>query len=178
MTREITGGLRDRLRASTEFAALAEHVEAGLPVSVSGVSGAGSALLVAGLCQAEGTALVVTYNDERARRLAEDLRALLGDTAETPAEADVLVYPSIASALYDGVTPDRLEVADRLTVLERLSSGRPAIVVASVQALMLQTIPRSAMEAARREIAVGDSIDRDDLTRAGGPGLRERGPDR
>ncbi len=166
MTREIAGGLRDRLNSSPEFTALAEHVEAGIPVSVSGVSGAGSALLVAGLCQAEGTALVVTYNDERARRLAEDLRALLGDVAESPAEAEVLVYPSIASALYDGVTPDRLEVADRLAVLERLSSRHPAIIVTSVQALMLQTIPRAAMEAARREIAVGESVDRDDLARA------------
>jgi len=166
MTREISGGLFDRLQASDEFAALAEHVAVGIPVAAGGVSGAGSALLVAGLCAHGGTALLVTYSDERARRLADDLRALLGDHADTAAEAEVLVYPSIASALYDGVTPDRLEVADRLTVLERLSAGDQIIVVASVQALMLQTIPREAMESARREIVVGDTIDRDDLVRA------------
>ncbi|MGD9498281.1 MAG: transcription-repair coupling factor [Armatimonadota bacterium] len=166
MTREISGGLYDRLQASAEFAALAEHVDAGIPVSVAGVSGAGSALLIAGLCARGGTALVVTYSDERARRLADDLRALVGDDAEDASEADVLVYPSIASALYDGVTPDRLEVADRLTVLERLCAGDPVIVVASVHALMLQTIPRAVMLSARRQVAVGDTIDRDELARA------------
>ena len=163
MTRQIAGGLEDRLHASDEFAALADLVQTGIPVAASGVSGAGSALLVAGL-SAAGTTLVVTYNDERARRVAEDLRALLGDSDDNPSE--VLVYPSIASALYDGVTPDRGQVAERLTVLERLSSGVPVIVTTSVQALMLQTIPREAMEAARREVAVGESLDRDDLTRA------------
>ncbi len=166
MGREIAGGLHHRLQASDEFSELCGRVQAGLPAAVSGVSGAGSALLVAGLSAGGGTALVVTYSDERARRIAEDLRGLLGDAASNPAQAEVLVYPSIASALYDGVTPDRGAVADRLTVLERLSSGDEIIVVTSVQALMLQTIPREAMEAARREVAVGDTIDREDLSRA------------
>ncbi len=161
MTRQIAGGLEERLYASDEFAALTDLVEAGTPVAAGGVSGAGSALLVAGLSAAGGTTMIVTYNDERARRIATDLRALLGDDQDNP--SDVLAYPSIASALYDGVTPDRGQVADRLTVLERLSAGRDVIVVTSVQALMLQTIPREAMEEARREISVGDTIDRDAL---------------
>ncbi|MFP4249469.1 MAG: transcription-repair coupling factor [Armatimonadota bacterium] len=164
MRRKIAGGLQDRLNASDEFAALAELVEAGIPVAASGVSGAGSALLVAGLSADGGTTMIVTYNDERARRVAEDIRTLIGDDDENPTE--VLVYPSIASALYDGVTPDRGQVADRLAVLERLSAGDEIIVVTSVQALMLQTIPRDAMEAARREVEVGETVDRDDLTRA------------
>ena len=140
MTRQIAGGLEERLYASEEFAALTDLVEAGTPVAASGVSGAGSALLVAGLSAGGGTTLVVTYNDERARRMASDIRTMVGDDEEDP--SDVLVYPSIASALYDGVTPDRGQVADRMTVLERLSAGRDGIVVTSVQALMLQTIPR------------------------------------
>ncbi len=166
MSRQIAAGLNDRLRASEEFLAVARRVNAAVPVAVSGVSGAGSALLIAGLSADGGTTLVVTYNDERARRIADDLRELLGDDAENPAEALVLTYPSIASALYDGVTPDRGEVADRLTVLERLSAGDEIIITTSVQALMLQTIPRDAMQQARREVRVGDSIDRDDLVRA------------
>ncbi len=164
MARELAGGLQERLQASSEFAALAELIGTGLPVAASGVSGAGSALLVAGLSMSGGTVLVVTYNDERARRIAEDLRALLRDNDDNPSQ--VLTYPSIASALYDGVTPEREQVAERLTVLDRLSCGDPVIIVTSVQALMLQTIPRDAMEAARREVAVGDTLDRDYLARA------------
>ncbi len=162
MTLEISGGLRDRLQVSEEFAALAAQIEAGNPVAVSGVSGAGSALLVTGLSAQDGTTLVVTYNDERARRIADDIRALVGNDDGRA----VLVYPSIASALYDGVTPEREEVADRLTVLDRLSTGEGVIIVTSVQALMLQTIPRRAMEDARRELTLGDTVDRDDLARA------------
>ena len=63
MARELAGGLQERLQASSEFAALAELIGTGLPVVASGVSGAGSALLVAGLSVSGGTVLVVTYND-------------------------------------------------------------------------------------------------------------------
>ncbi len=145
---------------------MAEAVSERLPVCVEGISGAGSGLLIAGLMAAGGTALIATYNDERARRLADDLKALLGDDADGQAKARVLVYPSIASALYDGVTPERAEVADRLTVLERLCAGDEVIVVASVQALMLHTMPKSAMMEARRELHLGDTVDRDDLAMA------------
>jgi len=166
MKKRPIDGLYGRLQASSEFAAVAEAVSESVPACVEGISGAGSALLISGLVAAGGTALVATYNDERARRLADDLKALLGDDGETQAEARVLVYPSIASALYDGVTPERAEVADRLTALERLCAGDEVIVLASVQALMLHTMPRSAMMAARRELRVGDTVDREDLAMA------------
>lgn len=157
----LRAGLEERLQASQEYRALAERVRAGLPVCVEGVSGGGSALLIAALADA-GTALVATYNDERARRIADDLRSLLGDD---PAAADrrVLLYPSITATLYDGITPERAEIAERLTVLERLCAGDPVIVVASIPALLLQTIPRQRMMAARRHLQVGDRVDRDAL---------------
>lgn len=154
-------GLAERLEASEEFAAVERRTAAGVPVCVHGVSGGGSALLIAGLL-GDGPALIATYNDERARRIADDLHALLGED-DGDAQRRVLVYPSIASALYDGVTPGRDEIADRLTVLDRLCADEPVVVVASVPALLLRTIPRELMLSARREVRPGDVLDRDDL---------------
>ncbi len=144
-------GLADRLGASEEFAAVERRTAAGAPVCVHGVSGGGSALLIAGLV-GDGPALIATYNDERARRIADDLRALLGEE-DAGAQRRVLVYPSIASALYDGV----------LTVLDRLCADEPVVIVASVPALLLRTIPRELMMSARREVQPGELLDRDDL---------------
>ncbi|HUS79889.1 MAG TPA: transcription-repair coupling factor [Armatimonadota bacterium] len=161
---QLIPGLRDRLQASEEFSALAGRVGGGVPVCVEGVSGGGSALLIAGLVGGR-PALVATYNDERARRIADDLRALLGENGAAH-DTRVMVYPSIASALYDGVTPERAEIGERLTVLDRLCAGDPVIVVASVPALLLQTIPRELMMLSRRQVQVGDRVDRDDLAMA------------
>ncbi len=157
-------GLEERVGSSAEFAEVRRKSADGAPVCVHGVSGGGSALLIAGLLD-DGPVLVATYNDERARRLADDLRALLREENGSD-DGRVLVYPSIASALYDGVTPSRQEIADRLTVLDRLCAGEPVVIVASVPALLLQTIPRERMMAARREVHFGDQIDRDDMAMA------------
>ncbi len=45
-----------------------------------------------------------------------------GDPRFLRAAARVLLYPSIASALYDGVEPEPAEMAQRLTVLGRLAA--------------------------------------------------------
>ena len=161
---------------------IAETVRQGQQVCVEGISGGGKSFFVAALlAAAQRSALILTFNDERAMQLASDLRALLQTPsagspspaatprpggAESGPERQVLIYPSVASALYDGVTPDRATVAERLTVLERLCSGEPVIVVAAIRAITTLTVPSADLVAARREVAVGEEIDRDDLARA------------
>ncbi len=134
---------------------------------IEGVSGAGKALLCSAIAlQPSSTILIATYNDERARSLYDDLRALQRDAGRPAAERRVLLYPSIASALYDGVEPERQDVADRLTVLERLCAGIPTIVIASIKSLLHLTMPAEEIRAARREVCVGRSYDRDELVEA------------
>ena len=161
MSATILAQLRDKIAEAESYAALQERLAAGGPaVSVEGVSEAGkAAVLAALLSRGRSTALVVTYNDERAQRLAADLGQLLGDVDGL----EVLLYPSIASALYDGVQPEPAEVAQRLTVLERLCSGQPTVAVACVKAVLHMTMPRAALQQARRELVVGDPVDRDEL---------------
>ncbi|HEY3398227.1 MAG TPA: transcription-repair coupling factor [Armatimonadota bacterium] len=135
----------------------------GPPVQVEGPSGAGKAALLASVLDDPGkTALVLTFSDERATQLAEDLQALLGGESGST----VLLYPSIASALYDGVEPEPAEVAQRLQVLGRLVAGAPTIVVAPIKAALHLTMPPEALLGARRTVAKGEQIDREDLLNA------------
>ncbi len=157
----ILDQLREKVTQADSFAELQEHLASSADaISVEGVSSAGAAALLAALLgHRRSTALVITYNDERAQRLATDLGQLLGDVDDLR----VLIYPSIASALYDGVEPQPAEVAQRLAVLDRLCAGGPTVVVACVKAALHLTMPQAALREARRELRTGEEIDRDDL---------------
>ena len=88
-----------------------EYVARGQAVCAEGVSGGGKAAFCASLlADPTASALLLTFNDERAGQLVSDLQTLLD--AETPeGERRVILYPSIASALYDGITPEPEAVA-------------------------------------------------------------------
>jgi transcription-repair coupling factor (superfamily II helicase) len=156
--------LRPLLAATPSCGQLAARLARGEAVCAEGISGGGKPALCAALLADPGaTALVLTFNEERAAQLAADLHTLL-DGEQSPRR--VLLYPSIASALYDGISPERSTIAARLTVLERLCAGTPTVVVASIRALVTLTIPSADLIAARREVAVGADVDRDELARA------------
>lgn len=164
----MVGSFREQLQRKIaeahDFATLqAALSEGGEAVCVEGASGAGKAgLLAALLGPLKATALVITYNEEQAQQLAQDLTAFLGTDEDYP----VLLYPSIASALYDGVPPQPEETAQRLKVLERLCAGLPTVVVAPVKAILHLTMPQSALMQARREVVLGQQIDRDEVAAA------------
>ncbi len=164
MSRAILAQLRNKIAEADSFAELQQKLTEGArAISVEGATDPGKAALLATLFNHNwSVALVVTYTDERAQRLAADLGQLLADQEDL----EVLLYPSIASALYDGVQPEHSEVAQRLTVLERLCAGQPTLVVACIKAVLHQTMPRAALAGARRELSVGQRIDRDDLVAA------------
>lgn len=164
MSTAAINNLKWIIEGTPPYRDIAEYVDRGEPVCVEGISGGGKSFFVASLlADPSRSALVLTFNEERATQLASDLRALLDSD---PDHKRVLVYPSVASALYDGVTPDRSTVAERLTVLERLCCGEPVIVVAAIRAITTLTVPSADLVAARRDVRVGEEIDRDDLARA------------
>ncbi len=156
--------LQSKIVEADEFGALQTALsEGGAAVCIEGASGAGKAAVLAALLgPRKATALVITYDEDQAQQLAGDLTAFLGATEDHL----VLLYPSIASALYDGVPPQPEETAERLKVLERLCAGLPTVVVASAKAVLHLTMPQSALKQARREVRRGQQIDRDELAAA------------
>ena len=158
--------LKGLLQTTHPYREIARYVSEAQPVCAEGVSGGGKAFFCASLlADPSRSALVLTFNEERATQLASDLRTLL-EPPDEPTARRVLVYPSVASALYDGITPERQTIAERLTVLERLCCGEPTVVVASIRAISTLTVPSADLVAARRDVARGQEIDRDDFARA------------
>ncbi len=161
MATTILSQLRDKIAEADSFAELQQQLASGArALSVEGVSAVGKAVLLAALFSRErSTALLITYTDDRAQQLATDLGQLLSNIADL----EVMLYPSTASALYDGVEPGPAQVAQRLTVLERLCAGRPTVVVACIKAVLHLTMPQTELRKARREVVAGQEIDRDEL---------------
>jgi transcription-repair coupling factor (superfamily II helicase) len=138
--------------------AVARAAAGGGPCLLRGV-GAGRAYCIARLCLSPGCSLLVlTYSPERARGLADDARELLAGE-----EIEVLYYPEVASALYDGVLPPPHELAQRLRVLDRLATGKPSLVVAPVQAVLHLTTPHQLWTEARFDLRCGQAMGRDAL---------------
>ena len=154
--------LVDLLGRTEGFSRATEALQTCAALSLQGLSGGGkSAFVAAWLHNITQPCAIITFNEERARQFADDLRGLLDDAAEDRLHRRVLLFPATASALYDGVTPDPETVADRMLALERLCSGDPVIVVASVMSAITLTIPGADYVANRLELAPGTECDRD-----------------
>jgi transcription-repair coupling factor (superfamily II helicase) len=154
--------LVDLLGRTEGFSRAAEVLQTSSALSLQGLSGGGkSAVVAAWLQNITQPCAIITFNEERARQLADDLRGLFNDTAEDRLHRRVLLFPSTASALYDGVTPDPETVADRMLALERLCSGDPVIIVASIMSAVTLTIPGADYVANRIELEPGIECDRD-----------------
>ncbi|HEY8418066.1 MAG TPA: transcription-repair coupling factor [Limnochordales bacterium] len=95
--------------------------------------------------------LVMAAGPHQAERLREDLAALLP-------EDEVLLFPAREIWPHEELPMPKDLAAARLAVLERLSLGRPTLVVAPVQAAVERLVPREALAGAVRTIAVGDRI--------------------
>jgi transcription-repair coupling factor (superfamily II helicase) len=155
--------LEPLLRSTATYRDIVAAVDRAQPLCVEGISGGGKAVFIASLLVDPGkSALVLTFNEERATQLAADLKALL----DGGQPGRVMAYPSVASALYDGITPEPETTSQRLSVLERLCAGEPTVVVASIRALVTLTVPSADFVAARREVQVGEEVDRDALAMA------------
>ncbi len=131
---------------------------------LQGLSGGGkSAFYCAWLSEIASPCAIVTYNEEYARRLADDLSGLLDPGNHDRLTRRVLYFPSTASALYDGVTPEPETVAERMLVLERLCAGDPVVVVSSIMSAVTVTMPGADFVENRIQFDRGTELDRDSL---------------
>ncbi|MCX7634525.1 MAG: hypothetical protein N2Z74_02115, partial [Syntrophales bacterium] len=128
-------------------------------ITIRGLRGTAVALLAALTYQRTGkTVMLVCSTEKEAAALEEDLVFYVGRSA-------VASFPPWDVVSTDMFTFSREAEFARITTLCRLLSGEPCLVVAAVRSLMQRLIPRRDLEAYCRTIAIGDTLDRDELVR-------------
>ena len=152
------------LQKSTDYNQLLKAVEAKQAVAVSGLSQTPRSHVLAAVHEQSGRPLVaVCQDDMAAKRLASELGAFLGE--EPP------VLPSRELTLAGAIGVSRQWEQQRLRLLYALAQGRVPVLVASLDALLLRTLPRQTLFSASVTLRTGaeysmpELIER--LTRAG-----------
>ena len=104
---------------------------------------------------------VITADDNSAERLFNDLsffHELMGHPIDR-----LVWFPEWETLPYEATAPHVSVIARRMTVLHRLLTTRPSILVTSVAALMHRLIPRSIFEQAIFQLEVAGNFEREAL---------------
>ncbi len=148
--------LLSALSSLPEYAALCAAVEAGQTVALSGVGQLPRSHMMAALYAHTGRpALVVCQDDMAAQRLQAELAAFL---QETPA-----LLPTREFTFYDAAVVSRGWEQKRLRQLYDLATGKTRLLVASLEALSLRTMPREVLFSAAVQLKAGASYVMEDL---------------
>lgn len=107
------------------------------PIQISGCVDSQKGHMVSYLGQDAPCRLILTYRDEKARELYEDLSFF---------DSNTVLYPSKDILFYSADIHSNQVVEKRLDILKRLSQGESLTVVACIDAIMEKLIPFQAFE--------------------------------
>ena len=99
---------------------------------------------------ADRSFLIVVPTQQEAEKIIQDLPAY---DCEEPH-----LFPQWQNFLYDGISPTKNVVAERLICLYQLLKGDRTFIVTSIQALMHKILPQSVVESAFLTLHIGDEI--------------------
>ncbi len=140
-----------------EFRQCTEALDRGETAAITGLGQIHRGHWIAGLQQQlERPVLVVCQDDLEAQRAAAELGTFLG--AAPP------VLPSRDLTLYNAATVSRGWEHQRLRALWALAQGETPLLVTSLEALSMRTIPRATLFGAAVTLRVGASYDLEKLT--------------
>jgi transcription-repair coupling factor (superfamily II helicase) len=149
--------LTELLQDLPEYRTLRADIDAGRVVCLSGTNAVHRAHLLAALRQDTGRPLVIVCQDEEtARRTIRELQSFL---PEAPT-----FLPTRELTLYDASSVSRGWEQKRLRVLYGLGQGEIPVLVTSVEALMLRTMPKQTLFSASIVLQAGADYDIDALT--------------
>ena len=148
--------LLSALAALPEYEALRAAVDAGQVAALSGVGQLARSHVMAALIRDAGRpVLVVCQDDMAAQRLQGELAAFLGQTPP--------ILPTRELTFYDAAVVSRGWEQKRLRQLYDLAQGKTPLLVASLDALCLRTMPRSVLFSAAIRLKCGAAYSLDDL---------------
>jgi transcription-repair coupling factor (superfamily II helicase) len=149
-------GLLKQLCALEEVRETVSHIESGdCPVALTGLSPVHRSQIAAAVHRAADRPLVAVCADEKeAKRLVSDLAALTGETPVLLPDRELQLHAAVQSRQWEH---------QRLGALYRLCGTAPAVVVATVDALMLRCMPRSILQNLTVTLRVGAQYELDEL---------------
>lgn len=117
-----------------------------------GLHGASTAYLLSALAAdfPDKSFLVVLPTQHEAEKIIQDLPASHFEGGN--------LFPQWQNFLYDGISPTKNVVAERLICLYQLLKGDRAFIVTSIHALMHKILPQSVVESAFMTLHIGDEI--------------------
>ena len=144
------------LQTMPEFAALLEGLNRNEPAAVTGIGQINRSHLIAGLRQnLQRPIVLICQDDMAAKRLQEELKAFLGETAP--------ILPSRELTLYDTAVVSRAWEQKRLRQFFDLANGTAGLQIFTWEALSQRTMPPRVLERAAFRLETGKEYDLDAL---------------
>ena len=126
------------LKTIPEYAAMVSSLQDGESVAVTGIGQINRSHMIAGLCRSINRPMVVLCQDDlAARRLQEELKGFLADTAP--------ILPGRDLTLYDAAVVSRSWEQKRLRQLYDLATGKTGLQIMTWESLSLRTMPKAAL---------------------------------
>ncbi len=145
------------LKTVPEYNALLAGLARRETVAVTGIGQINRSHIIAGLrCHTSAPIVVICQDDMAAKRLQEELKAFLGETAP--------ILPSRELTLYDTAVVSRAWEQKRLRQLYDLACGTAAFQIFSWEALSQRTMPKQVLLDAAFTLEVGKEYDITKLT--------------
>ena len=150
--------LLNLLNTIPEYAAALESLNRRESVAITGVGQINRSHLIAGLHRdVKRPIVIITQDDMAAKRLQEELKGFLGETAP--------ILPGRELTLYDAAVVSRAWEQKRLRQLYDLVSGQTQLQIFSWEALSLRTMPRRVLTEAAFTLSVGQEYPVEELIR-------------
>ena len=145
------------LNTIPEYSAMVAAAKRGESFAVTGIGQINRSHMIAGLHRALNAPMVLLCQDDMAaRRLQEELKGFLGETAP--------ILPSRELTLYDAAVVSRAWEQKRLRQLYDLSAGKTPLQILTWESLSQRTMPKSTLLEASFTLEVGAEYPIDQLT--------------
>ncbi len=149
--------LLSALHSLPEFRSLLQSIADRQPAAVTGIGQINRSHIIAGLSREIAAPMVILCQDDMmARKLQEELKAFLGDTAP--------ILPSRELTLYDSAVVSRAWEQKRLRQLFDLRRGATTLQIMTWEAMSQRTIPPQVLMDSAFTMEVGKEYDLEDLT--------------
>ena len=148
--------LLSALKTIPEYTALLKSLDKGESAAVTGIGQINRSHMIAGLHREFKSPIVIICQDDiAAKRLQEELKSFLGETAP--------ILPNRELTLYDAAVVSRSWEQKRLRQLFDLATGETKLQILTWESLSQRTMPRQVLTRAAFRMETGNEYPLDDL---------------